>query len=67
MVPADLDNIIDKVGITFEFLGKFVVDKPIRHILEDKKLLEHTLLLEELCTVFSCLGSIYHEELQALA
>jgi hypothetical protein len=55
------------VRLSLVILGDFMIDLSLRDIREDKHLLEHALLFEELCAVFSSLRGVNYEEFEALA
>ena len=67
MTPAYFNDIIDEVSLPLGILGDFMVDLSLRDIREDKHLLEHALLFEELRAVFSSLRGVHDKEFEALA
>ena len=67
MTPAYLNDIIHEMSLPLGILGDFVIDLSFRDIGEDEHLLEHALLFEELCAVFSSLRGVHDKEFEALA
>ena len=66
MTPAYLNDIIHEVSLPLGILGDFVINLSLRDVGEDKHLLEHALLFEELCAVFSSLRGVNDKKFEAL-